>query len=125
MTDSYLEFLEKEAAAKGIAPPTKRTLNKYGLNRRAWLVLMHEQEWKCPICLTPKALWNIDHQHVAGWNKMTLKEKVRYVRGILCWMCNKNNAPSNLTAVQASRLASYLGKYEHRRDGAHPEDLLG
>lgn len=114
--DSYWEFLRTEAAAHDIRIPTARTLAQYGLTERAWLVIFHGQQWECPICCAKAAHWNIDHQHVPGWKKMKAKERVKFVRGILCWRCNKNNAPSNLSAAEAFRLAQYLQSYESRRD---------
>lgn len=116
--DSYLEFLRKEAKDREIKIPAKSTLRIYGLNERAWLILFREQEWKCPICQKTNAHWNIDHQHISGWKKMPPETRVLFVRGILCWSCNKNDAPSNLSAEKAYRLADYIQKYETRRKKA-------
>lgn len=117
MADSYLAFLQKEAKTRGIKPPVRRTLNVYGLTERSWLQLFHEQNWECGICRKTKAHWNCDHQHVPGWKRMSAKDRVKYVRGILCWHCNKNNAPSNMSSEDASRFAAYLLAYEKRLKG--------
>lgn len=46
---------------------------------------------------------------------MDAKKRASYVRGILCWLCNKNDAPSNLSAAKAQRLSEYIAAYESRR----------
>lgn len=116
--DTYLDFLRKEAKDKDIKIPSRSTLRIYGLTDRDWLILFREQEWRCPLCLIPKAHWNIDHQHVPGWKKMPPATRKIFVRGILCWRCNKNSAPSNLAAEMAHRLAAYLTAYETRKKKA-------
>ena len=110
--------LAKEAERRGIRIPLPRTLSKYGMTASDWLAIMHRQDWKCPICTMSNTInvWNIDHQHVPGWNKMIASERKRYVRGVLCWRCNKKSAPSNLSAADARRLAAYLEIYENLRD---------
>lgn len=113
--DSYLEFLRQEAQGRDIKIPAKSTLRIYGLTERDWLILFREQGWRCPICQVEKAHWNIDHQHVSGWKRMPPKVRATFVRGILCWSDNKNNAPSNLSGEKARRLADYLDAYEARR----------
>lgn len=113
--DSYLEFLLKEAQERHIKIPTRRTLAIYGLSDREWLILLHKQRWGCGICGKENALWNIDHQHVHGWKRMAPRTRVKFVRGILCWKCNKHSAPSNMTSDEAFRLAEYLQAYESRR----------
>lgn len=113
--DSYLEFLREEAVNREIKVPSRSTLKIYGLSERTWLILFREQCWECPICRKTQAHWNIDHQHISGWKKMPPATRATFVRGILCWSCNKNDAPSNLSSEKAYRLADYLRKYEVRR----------
>lgn len=108
----------RAAAEKhGIKVPTKRTLSIYGLSESEWVKLIADQGWKCAICHKSSATWNTDHEHVFGWRKMPAKTRKIYVRGILCWLCNKNIVPSNFSAERATRMAKYLRDYEERRDG--------
>lgn len=95
----------------------------------------------CPICLRsfdPK--WKqqsiIDHEHVKGWNAHTRaiitmtdgkkvkgkkvrvmppEERKKYVRGIICWLCNKNILTREVTLEKARRVVTYLEKYESRK----------
>lgn len=110
--------LADEAKLHGAEPPSSRTLRIYGLKTHDWLRILKRQGWKCAICGTSgKVLWNIDHEHVKGYAKMSETERAKHVRGILCFRCNKYNAPSqNFTTNIAKNLASYIRKYERRRD---------
>lgn len=103
------------ASERGIRIPVRKTLAIYGLDARLWLEMFQSQEWKCPVCLRSSSHWNIDHQHVIGWKRMPPEVRRTYVRGILCWLCNKDYAPSNMTSAEAFRLAKYLADYEERR----------
>jgi hypothetical protein len=108
--------LRDQAFLHGIRTPTKRTLDKFGLTEVEWLRLLHAQGWRCAICALPKKTWNTDHEHVIGWAKFPPEKRKLFVRGVICWHCNKFNAPSNMDAAMADRLAIYLRTYEVRRD---------
>lgn len=112
--------LVDEAASHGITPPTAKTLNRYGLRQSDWLRILKRQGWACAICrVGGDALYNIDHEHYPGWSKMLYAERSKFVRGILCFRCNKYNAPSrNFTTEMAANLAKYIRNYERRRDRA-------
>lgn len=109
--------LVQEAENRGIRVPSKSTLAKYGLQQWEWCKLLKDQGWVCPICEKAKATWNTDHEHVPGWHKKPPQERKRYVRGVLCWHCNKYGVPSNLSAAHGQNVADYLLEYERRRDG--------
>lgn len=107
-----------EAKMHNAEPPSPRTLRIYGLREHDWLRILKRQGWKCAICgVSGKVLWNIDHDHLPRYSKLPDEDRARHVRGILCFRCNKYNAPSrNFTANLARNLASYIRKYEKRRD---------
>lgn len=109
--------LEKEAARRGIKPPSPVTLRRYGLTAAAWLGLLRAQGWRCPICRKSGAAvrWNTDHDHVPGWRYMEPKERRRYVRGVLCAYCNHRRVNSRMSAREALAIADYLAAYEARR----------
>lgn len=111
-----LEQLRAEALGRGIQAPLSRTLKIYGIDELIWLRLIASQDWKCAVCNKSKATWNTDHEHVPGWKKLPPEERARYVRGILCWHCNRHVVNSNLSAADGHRLAAYLDRYEARRD---------
>lgn len=115
--ESIETWLRNESESRGIRAPQIRTLKIYGIDELTWLWLLASQGWKCAICQKSKATWNTDHEHVPGWKKLPPEERVRYVRGILCWHCNRHVVNSNLSAADGRRLAAYLEAYEARRDG--------
>lgn len=111
--------LRDEAKKHGAEPPTDKTLRIYGLKVHDWLRILKRQGWKCAICQIsgPKVQWNVDHAHVPGWSKMSDVDRAKHVRGILCFRCNRYNAPSrNFTAEMSKNLHAYIRKYEKRRD---------
>lgn len=111
-------LLESESLTRGITPPSNKTLAKYGITRIEWLKLMEAQGWKCAVCLKTRATWNTDHEHVPGWAKRPPEERALYVRGILCWWCNRHIVPSNSGSEEAHRVYRYIAEYESRRDAA-------
>lgn len=113
--------LAQMALERGIRPPTDRTLAKYGIDSERWLELFQLQNWRCAICLKTKATWNTDHHHVPGWAKKPPEERAIYVRGILCWHCNRHVVGSYLSAADGQRIADYLLAYETRRSQLEQE----
>lgn len=108
-----------EAKQNGATPPTNKTLRTYGLTQTDWLRILKRQKWGCAICkISGEVLWNIDHEHIAGWSRMPDKDRSRHVRGILCFRCNRYNAPSRMTGEEAHNLKLYITRYEKRRDNA-------
>lgn len=110
-----------EAESRGIFPPQPRTLGRYGITADDWLALLECQGWKCAVCERTGRKWNTDHEHVPGWMKMPDDRRRIYVRGILCWHCNRRVVPSNLSAADARRVHTYLDTYEKRRADALKE----
>lgn len=110
---------EAEATRRGIRPPSRATLRRYGITVHDWLALLAAQGWRCPICHKsgPATRWNTDHDHVPGWARRPPEDRARYVRGILCAYCNHRRVNSRMPAAEARRIAEYLHAYEQRRDG--------
>ncbi len=108
--------LAQEAERLGIHPPTPATLRRYGLTATAWLTLLKGQGWKCAICLRRVSLWNVDHEHWPGWKHKEPKERVRYVRGVLCAHCNFKKVGRHRDPDEVQRIADYLRSYIERRD---------
>ena len=112
-----------EAFHQGITPPAAQTLATYGLTQDEWIALLKAQDWKCPICLQgndrPKtgrqALWNTDHEHVPRWAQMPPEERKKYVRGILCYHCNRRVLGNLRDHEKVQRMADYLRAYHERR----------
>jgi hypothetical protein len=113
-----LTELTMEAFRRGITPPAPATLARYGITAEEWLAQLESQDWCCPICDKTGAdvKWNIDHEHVRGWEKMKAKDKKRYWRGILCAYDNYRRVHSSNSAAVTRRILDYLEAYEKRRD---------
>lgn len=104
-------------------PPRDNTLAKYGLSRAEFNIILATQFNVCAIChQAPNGRWNIDHQHVKGWNKMTPERRKRYVRGILCWTCNRLYAGRGMTVERAEALVIYLKKHTERIESWQRKD---
>lgn len=97
-------------------PPRDETLKRYGLSRDDFDGILTAQGGVCAICQgLPNGRWNIDHEHVRGWAKMTPNRRKMYVRGILCWRCNRYYAGPGITISRAQSMMTYLLDYEERK----------
>lgn len=67
-----------------------RFYKTYGITDIMWNVLFISQRHVCAICKTMpvSGILCIDHIHQKGFKNMPPEEKAKYVRGLLCYMCN-------------------------------------
>ena len=93
--------------------PTRATLAKYGLTLAAWKELARRQAGRCAVCgLAPRTgRLYVDHEHWAGWTKLPPAERVRAVRGLLDYQCNRFMVGRHC-ARTAREVARYLEAYE-------------
>ncbi len=98
--------------------PNFRTLSKYGLEHMSWLRLALKQGDTCAVChkLPKSGRLVIDHEHVKGWKKMPPEQRRKYVRGLLCWTCNRYFLARGATVQKMLDAAEYLRQYQERRD---------
>lgn len=114
--------------------PTKATLKKYGLTYDDWARLSG-QSWvldsgvsnyrytrvggSCAVCgnLPKSGILHIDHEHVKGWKKMPPSERKKYVRGLLCYTCNRFHLSRGMDKNKALNISRYLEDYESRKSG--------
>ena len=68
----------------------KRLYDTYGLTLEEWKQKFKEQAGVCWICKTlpPIGTLCVDHIHQLGFKKMRPEDKKKYIRGLLCYMCN-------------------------------------
>lgn len=98
--------------------PTPATLNKYGLTPADWLSIVENQNYSCPICgveFDGERRMNIDHYHVKGFKKMSPEKKRKYVRGVLCWTCNRLIVGRGVTIPRLRNATTYLEEFEKRK----------
>lgn len=55
---------------------------------------------------------NIDHFHVKNWKKKPPEERKKYVRGLLCYMCNLFYMARGMEIYKASNIIKYLKRFE-------------
>lgn len=67
-----------------------RLQTTYGITLEDWVEIFNKQGKVCYICQTmPKSkILCVDHIHQKGYKRLDKKEKRKYVRGLLCYMCN-------------------------------------
>jgi Recombination endonuclease VII. len=97
--------------------PSPATLKKYGLSEAEWRAHLDFQGGVCFVCeLEPKkGRLCIDHEHVKGWKKMPPEQRKRFVRGLLCWVCNSHYLFRGITVRRSQRVTEYLEVYSKRR----------
>ena len=95
--------------------PTDNTLRKYGLTRLDFDMLLQTQGGVCAICKRkPNGRWNVDHFHIRGWKKRKPEVRKRYVRGVVCWTCNRYFLAKGITIERAQNVVRYLQQFEER-----------
>jgi hypothetical protein len=93
--------------------PSAQTLKKYGLSLPEWARMAERQKHSCAVCgkLPSSGRLHIDHEHVKGWKKMAPENRRMYVRGLLCWTCNRFYCARGISIEKAMKVADYLKSY--------------
>lgn len=93
-----------------VKEPSEETLRKYGMRRDHFFTILNRQGGVCAVCRTvPKSgRLNIDHAHVKGWAKMSADDRIKHVRGLLCYWCNKSHVGRGITEEKSERVTAYL-----------------
>ena len=101
-----------------IVIPSPQTLEKYGLDLRAWKVLAKRQAYVCGVCgkLPDSGKLVVDHEHVPSWSRKSPEQRALAVRGLLCSWDNWKMIPRGMTASKARAVADYLEAYDRRKD---------
>lgn len=91
----------------------KYLIAKYGITIEEYYTLLLKQDNLCAMCKDPDPTHRlcVDHIHVKGFKKMKPEEKKKYVRGILCFMCN--------TSIKGFDRTISGDKNRARLEGAH------
>lgn len=106
-----------------VAPPSQKTLDKYGLTEADWWAILERQGGICPIChkVPTTGRFVVDHDHVRGWKKLPPEERKRYCRGLVCWFDNHYYLGRSITIEKSRNVTAYLEQYQARR----PENVGG
>lgn len=69
----------------------KYYIKRYGITVRDKELMLEKQKYCCACCEKPfggkKAY--VDHEHCLGYSRLPPEEKRNYIRGLLCYICNK------------------------------------
>jgi hypothetical protein len=91
----------------------------YGLTLHEYHEMLGKQDYSCAICGAHVndefRLLAVDHEHVDGFEKMKSEERKKFVRGLLCILCNKHRM-AGINLQIAKRMVEYLEEYESRKD---------
>lgn len=85
-TKSKLRYYTSQ---KGRMAAKNNKVRRYGLTIEEYDQMYAQQLGLCRICHKPHPSLNIDHKHVDGFDTMPFVEKKKYVRGLLCSLCNR------------------------------------
>lgn|SRR5574341_88869 len=97
--------------------PSKATLKKYGLDELTYKWLLDEQGHKCPICkkVPSTGRFYIDHYHQKYYFKLPAKLRRLYIRGLLCYFCNRFFVAKGISIEKAENIVVYLKAFDARR----------
>lgn len=100
-----------------IRQPTPATLKRYGLTVDEWRALLAAQNGVCYVCRKEPSSGTlcIDHDHAPKWKTRPPEVRKTYVRGLLCWFCNKHYVGRAITIAKAKRVVEYLEAYERKQ----------
>jgi len=93
-----------------------KTLYKtYGISLSTFNRMLEDQKGVCYICQTlPKSkILCVDHIHILGYKKMPPEQRCKYVRGLLCYMCNTGLKGFEKTADGGRNRRSLDGTYRY------------
>lgn len=112
-TATAIETIPAEFAGvdlHGLIPPRVETLAKYGLTPLRWLYLAQLQNFVCAVCLKLPASGRLccDHVHVRGWAAMPPEARVLHIRGLLCFLDNKQTCGRGMDPGRLRRGADYM-----------------
>ena len=92
-----------------------RLIKTYGITLADWNAMFIEQGGVCFICKTmPKSkILCVDHIHQKGFKTMEPQDKQKYVRGLLCYMCNTGLKSFEKTVDGKRNRQSLEGTYKY------------
>lgn len=96
--------------------PTAGTLKRYGMTAVEWLGILDSQGGVCVICkrFPQSGRFVVDHQHVPKWKKMPPEQRKKFVRGILCFLCNGKCVSKHMTLDKAVAVVAYFKAYNKK-----------
>jgi transcription elongation factor Elf1 len=96
--------------------PSKKTLDKYGLSEEEWISILEKQNFRCPICEKEPSsgIFRTDHYHVPKWKSMPPEQRKKYIRGLLCFFCNRYYVGRSITIQKAENVVKYLSAFAEK-----------
>lgn len=83
-----------------MAERDKYLLKTYGITLAEYERILVAQGGTCAVChKPPKGVLHVDHEHVRGWKAMPPWMRRGYVRGLLCFQCNRYRVSKQTTST--------------------------
>ncbi len=97
--------------------PLPVTLARYGLTSLEFVELADAQGDACAVCrqVPTSGVLRIDHDHAKGWKRMPPARRKAFVRGLVCYVCNRYYLGRGITIAKSVGVTAYLRAYEARR----------
>lgn len=112
---SAKECLESVKEHNKLKAKGQRLYKTYGITLDDWSRIHTEQGGVCAVCkgLPGKGILCVDHIHVKGFKLMSPEEKKKYVRGLVCFMCNTSFKSFEKTVDGKRNRQMLEGTYEY------------
>jgi len=107
-----VKLTEKE---KKQSEKTKRLYNTYGITLQEWEEMFKSQNNVCAVCkmLPGTGRLCVDHIHQKGYSKLSPIDRRKYIRGLVCFMCNTGFKAFEKTVNGKRNRQSLNGTYEY------------
>src|SRR5438046_2851613 len=91
-------------------------LRTYGITWAEYNEMLALQNGLCAICGNPPKINRlaVDHEHIKGYKKLLPAEKKKFIRGLLCMICNYRYVCRGMNLAMAEKVVKYLSEYEGR-----------
>jgi hypothetical protein len=92
-------------------------LSRYGINCEEYEKMFTEQSGCCAICGRHQSVLTttlaVDHYHIRNFKKFPPEEKKKYIRGLLCFRCNRGIFAENPDLLLSASV--YFRRHEHMK----------
>lgn len=112
-----IEDMKKAKVPAALVIPLGNTLEKYGLDALDYRMIYLSQGGVCPVCekAPMTGRFYVDHAHVKGWKNMPPEKRKTFVRGLLCYFCNRFYLAKAISKAKAANIIKYLDDYAIRQ----------
>jgi superfamily II helicase len=92
-------------------------LKMYGISFSEYEAMLSSQNHSCAICGKHESHFSmklaVDHYHIRNFKKFPPEEKKKYIRGLLCFRCNRGIFAENPDLLLSASV--YFRRHEHMK----------